>query len=126
MSRGSCSSAAPSGLAGPSWAPSAPAAGNTGLSVTTFVRFTTGRGIDCGSETWSPESLIATEAEDKRVLIGGHHQVEGNLVTDNVQCGIASWNTDDVRIIGNIVRDNATSASANNLSLTDFEAAGIK
>src|SRR5205807_378094 len=56
----------------------------------------------------------------------GHHLVEGNLVTDNAQCGIAAWNTDDVRIIGNIVRDNATSASADNLSLTDFEAGGIK
>ena len=48
-----------------------------------IVRYTTGKGIDCGSETWSPESMIATEAEDKHVLIGGHHLVEGNLVTDN-------------------------------------------
>jgi hypothetical protein len=93
---------------------------------TNIVRYTTGKGIDCGSETWDPDSLIATEPEDKRVLIGGHHLVEGNLVTDNAQCGIAAWNTDDLRIIGNIVRDNATSASADNLSLTDFEAGGIK
>jgi hypothetical protein len=91
-----------------------------------IVRDTTGKGIDCGSETWSPESMIATEAEDKHVLIGGHHLVEGNLVANNAQCGIAAWNTDYVRIIGNIVRDNATSASADKRSLTDFEAGGIK
>ncbi|HSU54446.1 MAG TPA: right-handed parallel beta-helix repeat-containing protein [Candidatus Dormibacteraeota bacterium] len=91
-----------------------------------IVRCTTGKGIDCGSETWGPESLIATEPEDKHVLIGGHHLVEGNLVTGNAQCGIAAWNTDEVRIIGNIVCDNGASASADNLSLTDFEAAGIK
>lgn len=91
-----------------------------------IVRYTTGKGIDCGSETWDAESLIATEPEDKHILIGGHHLVESNLVTDNAQCGIAAWNTDDVRIIGNIVRDNGASASADNLSLTDFEAGGIK
>jgi parallel beta-helix repeat protein len=79
-----------------------------------IVRSTTGKGIDCGSETWSPESMIATEAEDKRVLIGGHHLVEGNLVTENAQCGIAAWNTDFVRIINNVVRDNGTSAMAMN------------
>jgi parallel beta-helix repeat protein len=91
-----------------------------------IVRYTTGKGIDCGSETWSPESMIATEPQDKHVLIGGHHLVESNLVTDNAQCGIAAWNTDDVRIIGNIVRNNGASASADSRSLTDFEAAGIK
>ena len=91
-----------------------------------IVRHTTGKGIDCGSETWSPESMIATEAEDKRVLIGGHHLVERNLVTDNAQCGIAAWNTDDVRIMGNVVRDNCTSALGNEHSLADFEAGGIK
>ncbi len=91
-----------------------------------IVRYTTGQGIDCGSETWNPTLLIDTEPEDRHVLIGGHHLVEGNLVTDNAQCGIAAWNTDYVRIIGNVVRDNATSASADNRSLTDFESGGIK
>ena len=91
-----------------------------------IVRDTTGKGIDCGSETWNPESLIATEPQDHHVLIGGHHLVEGNVVTNNAQCGIAAWNTDEVRIIGNVVRNNGASASADNLSLTDFEAAGIK
>lgn len=91
-----------------------------------IVRYTTGKGIDCGSETWEPESLIDTEAEDKRVLIGGNHLVESNLVSDNAQCGIAAWNTDNVRIIGNLVRNNCASASADHRSLTDFEAGGIK
>ncbi|PWU10339.1 MAG: hypothetical protein C5B50_25755 [Verrucomicrobia bacterium] len=91
-----------------------------------IVRYTTGKGIDCGSETWDPESLSATDPQDKRILIGGHHVVEGNLITDNAQCGIAAWNTDYVRIIGNVVRNNAASASADNISLTDFEAGGIK
>lgn len=91
-----------------------------------IVRDTTGKGIDCGSETWDPQSLIATEPQDQRVLIGGGHLVAGNLVTDNAQCGIAAWNTDDVHIVGNVVRDNGASASADGRSLTDFEAAGIK
>ena len=91
------------------------------------MRDTTGKGIDCGSETWNPESLIATEPEDKRILIGGHHLVEGNLVTHNAQCGIAAWNTESVRIIGNIVRDNAARGGEKPISfLADAEAAGIK
>ena len=51
---------------------------------------------------------------------------KSNLVTDNAQCGITAWNTDFVRIIGNIVRDNCADASADHRSLTDFEAGGIK
>ena len=91
-----------------------------------IVRYTTSRGIDCGSETWSPESLIDTEPQDRHVLIGGHHLVEGNLVTDNAEGGIAAWNTDYVHITGNIVRDNCTSALGSDHSLVDFEAGGIK
>ncbi|HVV01548.1 MAG TPA: right-handed parallel beta-helix repeat-containing protein [Verrucomicrobiae bacterium] len=92
-----------------------------------IVRFTTGKGIDCGSETWSPESLIATEPSDKRLLIGGYHLVEGNLVTDNAQCGIAAWNTESVRIIGNLVRANAARGAEKPIHfLADAEAAGIK
>ena len=91
-----------------------------------IVRYTTGQGIDCGSETWNPALLIDTEPQDKRVLIGGHHLVEGNMVSDNAECGITGWNTDYVRIIGNIVRGNAAFASADHRSLTDFESGGIK
>jgi hypothetical protein len=94
---------------------------------TNIVRDTTGKGIDCGSETWSAESLIATEPEDRRILIGGHHLLEGNLVTDNAQCGIAAWNTDYVHIIGNIVRGNAARGGEKPIHfLADNEAAGIK
>ncbi len=92
-----------------------------------IVRDTTGKGIDCGSEAWTPESLIDTEPQDKRILIGGHHLVEGNLVTGNAQCGIAAWNTDYVRIIGNIIRDNASRGGEKPINfLADAEAAGIK
>jgi hypothetical protein len=91
-----------------------------------IVRYTTGRGIDCGSETWNPDELIDTEKEDKHIFIGGHHLVEGNLVTDNAEGGIAAWNTDFVRIIGNTVRDNCSSALGSEHSLVDFEAGGIK
>jgi hypothetical protein len=94
-----------------------------------IVRQTTGKGIDCGSETWSPELLSDSEPEDRRIMIGGHHLVEGNLLEGNGQCAIAAWNTDYVRIINNIVRDNA-SAGADSpkppWSLADAEAAGIK
>jgi parallel beta-helix repeat protein len=91
-----------------------------------IVRHTSGRGIDCGSETWEPASLSATEPEDKLLLIGGHHLVEGNLVTDNAEGGIAAWNTDDVRIIGNIARNNCSSALGSKHTLKDFEAGAIK
>jgi hypothetical protein len=92
-----------------------------------IVRYTTGKGIDCGSETWQSETLSDTEPGEKRILIGGHHLVEGNLVTDNAQCGIAAWNTDYVHIIGNIVRDNAArGAEKPRYFLADDEAAGIK
>jgi len=91
-----------------------------------IVRQTTGRGIDCGSETYSPESLIATEKEDKHIMIAGHNRVEGNLLSDNAEGGIAAWNTDFVHIINNIVRDNCTSALGSDHSLVDFEAGAIK
>ncbi|HVT30457.1 MAG TPA: right-handed parallel beta-helix repeat-containing protein [Lacipirellulaceae bacterium] len=92
-----------------------------------IVRDTTGKGIDCGSETWSPELLIDTEPQDKRVLIGGHHLVEGNLVTNNAQCGIAAWNTESVSIVGNIVRENCARGAEKPIHfLADAEAAGIK
>jgi parallel beta-helix repeat protein len=92
-----------------------------------IVRDTTGKGIDCGSETWNPESMIATEAPDKHIMIGGHHLVEGNVVSGNAECGIAAWNTDDVRIIGNIVRGNASRGGEEPINfLADAEAGGIK
>ncbi len=92
-----------------------------------IVRCTTGKGIDCGSETWNPESLAYTEAADRRLLIGGGHLVESNVVTDNAQCGIAAWNTYRVRIIGNIIRDNAARGAEKPINfLADAEAAGIK
>ncbi len=91
-----------------------------------IVRQTTGRGIDCGSETWDPAELIDTETPDKHIFIGGHHLVEGNVCTDNAEGGIAAWNTDFVRIIGNVVRDNCSSALGSEHSLIDFEAGGIK
>lgn len=101
--------------------------GNHWTIRTNIVRCTTGKGIDCGSETWESETLIATEPEDKRVLIGGHHLVEGNIVTNNAQCGIAAWNTDFVRIVGNIVGDNAARGAEKPIYfLADDEAAGIK
>lgn len=91
------------------------------------VRQTTGKGIDCGSETWNPESLNYTELPDKHILIASNHLVENNVLTDNDQCGIAAWNTDYVQIIGNIVRDNASrGAEKPDNFLADDEAAGIK
>ncbi len=94
-----------------------------------IVRDTTGIGIDCGSETWESDTLIATEQEDRRILIGGNHLVEGNLITGNAECGIAAWNTESVRIIGNVVRGNASAGGEKPKppwSLADAEAAGIK
>lgn len=91
-----------------------------------IVRQTTARGIDCGSETWDPAELIDTETPDKHIFIGGHHLVENNVCTDNAEGGIAAWNTDGVRIIGNVVRDNCSSALGSEHSLVDFEAGGIK
>ena len=94
-----------------------------------IVRDTTGKGIDCGSETWNPELLTATDRQDQHLIIGGGHLVEGNLVTDNAQCGIAAWNTYSVRILGNIVSNNATVGAEHPRPpnhLADSEAAGIK
>ncbi len=91
-----------------------------------IVRQTTARGIDCGSETWEPPELIATEKEDLRILIAYRHLVEGNILTGNAEGGIAAWNTDYVRIVNNLVRDNCASALGNEHSLADFEAGAIK
>ncbi len=94
-----------------------------------IVRQTTGKGIDCGSETWNMKLMTYTDPQDMHLIIGGQNLVEGNVVTDNAQCGIAAWNTDDVRIINNIVRNNASAGGENPKppwSLADAEAAGIK
>jgi Right handed beta helix region len=103
--------------------------GNYWIIRNNIVRYTTGKGIDCGSETWEAGLLSATEPADKRLLIGGGHLIENNLLTDNEQCGIAAWNTYSVSIIGNIVRSNATVGGEQPHppnSLADAEAAGIK
>jgi parallel beta-helix repeat protein len=94
-----------------------------------IARFTTGKGIDCGSETWSPELMLDTDKSDNHLMIGGHHLVESNILTDNAECGIAAWNTDGVRIIGNIVSNNASVGGEQPRPpnhLADAEAAGIK
>jgi hypothetical protein len=92
-----------------------------------IVRYTTGKGIDCGSETWDAGSLNNTDPADKRLMIGGNHLVEGNVLSENAECGIAAWNTDHVRIIGNVVRNNASRGGEKPIYfLADAEAAGIK
>ncbi|HWB54364.1 MAG TPA: right-handed parallel beta-helix repeat-containing protein, partial [Tepidisphaeraceae bacterium] len=92
-----------------------------------IVRDTTGKGIDCGSETWNPALLGYTEPRDKHLIIAGGNLVEDNLIMDNDECGICAWNTYSVRIIGNVVRNNcARGAEKPRNFLADAEAAGIK
>ncbi len=99
--------------------------GNHWVIRNNIVRNNNAKGIDCGSEVWRPELLLDTEPEERRNMLGGHHLLEGNVVSDNGQCGIAAWNTQSVRIIGNIATGNGSLAVTENF-FTDAESAGIK
>ncbi|MCY2986986.1 MAG: right-handed parallel beta-helix repeat-containing protein, partial [Planctomycetota bacterium] len=67
------------------------------------IRFAATIGLDCGSETWDGKALTDTAADEQRVMIGGHHLIRDNDVTDNGLCGIAGWNHSGTRIVGNRV-----------------------
>lgn len=64
-------------------------------------------GLDCGSEYWEGGQLnIPTAGEDKKLIIGGHHLIKGNVISDNGLCGIAGWNHKGTMVVENILERN--------------------
>jgi hypothetical protein len=73
-----------------------------------IVRYAKTIGIDAGSESWMVKSLLLTEEEDKRLIIGGGNVVRGNSITDNGLCGLAAWHCAGIVVENNLVaRNNA-------------------
>lgn len=66
-------------------------------------------GLDCGSETWDANGFnIPTADEDKKLIIGGNHLIRNNTISDNGLCGIAGWNHQGTRVVGNLLERNNT------------------
>lgn len=70
------------------------------------IRFANTIGLDIGSQTWATSELGEALPEDRRLIIGGKHLVEGNDVHDNGLCGIAGWNCRGSRLLGNTIARN--------------------
>ncbi|MFA6287565.1 MAG: right-handed parallel beta-helix repeat-containing protein [Opitutaceae bacterium] len=70
------------------------------------IRFARTAGLDVGSETWDAAALTDTDPQDLKRIEGGHHTVEGNVVSDNGLVGIEGWHHNGVVIRNNIVERN--------------------
>lgn len=80
--------------------------GKNWLIEDNIVRYAKMIGIDCGSETWDAKNLLDTAEKDKRLMIGGGHTIQNNLIVDNGLCGIAGWNHKGTKILGNVLKRN--------------------
>lgn len=65
------------------------------------IRFAATIGLDCGGETWDVAKLPDTAPEERKLLLGGHHLIRDNDVSDNGLCGIAGW-----AARGTVIEDN--------------------
>ncbi len=82
------------------------------------IRFAKTVGLDVGSECWAVANLPETAEEDRRLMIRTAHSpapsliVRNNTISDNGLCGIAGWQSSNVRIYNNrIERNNRLSFS---------------
>jgi len=79
-----------------------------------LVRHATTIGIDIGSETWRPDifddRIVPTSEQDRKIIIAHHHTVRGNTITHNGLNGIAGWNNQHARIVGNRIMFNNSAA----------------
>jgi len=80
--------------------------GSHWLIANNVIRYAKTVGVDIGSETFSPKDLADTPAEQKIRMEGGHHIVEGNIVSDNGLLGIEGWHHNGAVIRNNIVERN--------------------
>ncbi len=76
------------------------------------IRYAATIGIDVGSESWGAETLRQTAKEDRHLIIGGGHLIRNNTFCDNGLAGLAGWNVNGLKIIGNVVTRNNTRGHA--------------
>ncbi|HEY9249051.1 MAG TPA: right-handed parallel beta-helix repeat-containing protein, partial [Rariglobus sp.] len=73
-----------------------------------IIRFARTTGLDVGSETWDVAALADTDPQDMKRIEGGHHRVEGNILSDNGLVGIEGWHHNGVVIRNNVIERNFT------------------
>jgi parallel beta-helix repeat protein len=83
-----------------------PRTGKNWLFEDNTIRFAKTVGLDIGSETWGTKELDDTVEEDRRLMVQAGHIVRNNTISDNGLCGIAGWNSPNVRIINNLFERN--------------------
>lgn len=95
-----------------------PRTGNGWIIENNTIRFAKTLGLDVGSECWAVADLPETAEEDRRLMIRTAHNpapsliVRNNTISDNGLCGIAGWQSSNVRIYNNrIERNNRLSFS---------------
>lgn len=91
-----------------------------------IIRYAKTIGLDIGSETWGAKTIPYTDDDQKKIMIGGRHQIIGNIVEDNGLSGIAGWHCSGSLIKGNIVRRNNRLGFESKINARWEEAAGIK
>lgn len=70
------------------------------------IRFAATIGLDCGGEYWDGAKIPDTVPEERKLIIGGHHVIRDNDISDNGMCGIAGWTLRDSTIEFNRIERN--------------------
>lgn len=70
------------------------------------IRFAKTVGLDIGSETWDAANLDDTIEENRKLMVQAGHIVRENVISDNGLCGIAGWNSPNIRILNNLLERN--------------------
>ena len=73
------------------------------------IRYAKTIGLDIGSEYWDAKAIAAaqpTNEDDMRLIIANNNLIINNTISDNGLCGIAGWNNNGTRIVGNTVERN--------------------
>ena len=100
--------------------------GNSWVIQGNVIRLSKTLGLDIGSEFWGVEEMDDTDDDQRKLMIGGKHQILDNDISDNGLCGVAGWNTSGLVLRGNRVERNNRLGFVAGMDARWWEQGGIK
>ena len=100
--------------------------GNSWVLENNVIRHSKTLGLDIGSEFWGVEDMDDTDDDQRKLMIGGKHQILNNDISDNGLCGVAGWNTSGLVLRGNRVERNNRLGFVAGMDARWWEQGGIK
>jgi parallel beta-helix repeat protein len=91
-----------------------------------IIRFAGTIGLDCGSEGWKTTRIEGEPPGNSRIIPGGEHLVEDNVITDNGLSGISAWKISRSVFRRNVVERNNRLGFSPTSGILVWEMAGIK